>query len=149
MDIGARPFGASGLLYSLGKSDSEKQHGVNEAFGVQIVKDLTGGRTSITGVYTILGIIRNANVSQPLSVYSDLLLLICQSSCRPNCRLVKGGNIGTGGVVRAYLLAIKPIVPGDELTIDYGKEYCKSHSLKHVVGADLQSKAVVLFGMSP
>lgn len=41
-------------------------------------------------------------------------------SCKPNCepRIIKG---------HVYIFAIRNIKPGEELTYDYGKEYCLEH----------------------
>lgn len=55
-------------------------------------------------------------------------------ACRPNCetKIHKG---------RVYVMAIKTIRAGDELTYDYGKEYCIEHCVpcrcsakKHLYG---------------
>lgn len=55
-------------------------------------------------------------------------------SCRPNCET----NIHKG---RVFVMAIRPIKEGDELTYDYGKEYCIEHCVpcrcsapKHLYG---------------
>jgi SET domain-containing protein len=58
-------------------------------------------------------------------------------SCVPNCETEIDGK-------RVFVHAIKKIVPGEELTYDYGKEYfneyikpkgcrCPKHALKHVI----------------
>lgn len=41
-------------------------------------------------------------------------------ACKPNCET----SISKG---RVYVMAIKNIRPGEELTYDYGKEYCIEH----------------------
>lgn len=55
-------------------------------------------------------------------------------ACKPNCetKIHKG---------RVFVMAIKTIQPGDELTYDYGKEYCVEHCVpcrcpakKHLYG---------------
>lgn len=55
-------------------------------------------------------------------------------SCRPNCET----EISKG---RIFVMAIKNIAPGDELSYDYGKEYCLEHCVpcrcpapKHLYG---------------
>lgn len=55
-------------------------------------------------------------------------------ACNPNCET----EIAKG---RIFVMAIKDIKPGDELTYDYGKEYCLEHCVpcrcsakKHLYG---------------
>lgn len=55
-------------------------------------------------------------------------------SCAPNCET----EISKG---RVYVMAIKNVKPGDELTYDYGEEYCLEHCVpcrcpakKHLYG---------------
>lgn len=55
-------------------------------------------------------------------------------SCKPNCET----NIHKG---RVFVMAIRTIRPGDELSYDYGKEYCLEHCVpckcpagKHLYG---------------
>lgn len=45
-------------------------------------------------------------------------------SCRPNCEAV-----GPSG--RVFIMSVKKIRPGDELTYDYGKEYFDEHFKKN------------------
>lgn len=41
-------------------------------------------------------------------------------SCKPNCETrIRGGRI--------FVMALRRIAPGEELTYDYGKEYCLEH----------------------